>query len=84
MSEEQVNWLEEVLQAYRYIQLRMEFFESFCCWLCLPNRPGISTSDNDLQLAHSSLYTGLWVEKPPSEEAWPVQIFMSKGSKVVN
>jgi hypothetical protein len=84
MSDEQVSRLEEVLAAYRYIQMRMEFFEAFLAWMCLSNLPGFSTSDNDLQLAHSSLYTGLWVETQPSEEGWPVAIFMSKGSQVVN
>ena len=81
MSEEQAERLGEAIKAYSYIQMRIEFFAAFCSWMCLPDRPGISTSDNDLQLAHSSLYTGLWVETQPSDEAWPVQIFMSRTPK---
>lgn len=84
MSDEQISRLEEVLAAYRYIQMRMEFFAAFCSWMCLSNYPGFSTSDNDLELAHCSLYTGLWVETQPSDEAWPVTIFMSKKAAGIN
>ena len=84
MSEEQMTRLEEAIKAYSYINMRLEFFEAFLAWLCLDGSAVGRSSDNDLQLAHSSLYTGLWVETQPSDEAWPVQIFMSKGSKVVN
>ena len=84
MSAEQLDRLEEVLAAYRYIKMRLEFFGAFLEWLCIPsNGPG-ATSENDLQLAHSSLYTGLWVETQPSDEGWPVHVLMSKGSQVVN
>jgi len=83
VSAEQLERLDEVLDAYRYIQARMEFFEAFLGWLCLPNLPGCSTSHN-LQIAHSQLYAGLWVETPPSDDEWPVQVFMSKGAKGVN
>jgi hypothetical protein len=84
MSDEQLSRLEEVLAAYRYILMRVEFFEAFLAWMCLSNLPGFSTSDNDLQLAHSSLYTGLWVETQPSDEGWPVTIFMSKKAAGIN
>lgn len=78
MSEEQASALEELVSLYSYILMRIEFFEAAMAWLCIHDGMSIHDSSNDIQLAHSCLYTGLWVETQPADDAWPVHIFMSK------
>lgn len=81
MSEEQYERMEEFLAVYRYILVRVEFLEAALAWLCIHDGMSLHDSSNDIQLAHSSLYSGQWVENPPPEESWPVQIYMSKGGQ---
>jgi hypothetical protein len=84
VSDEQLGHLEEVSKAYSYVLMRLEFLEAALAWLCLWNPSDVLSREKEIAMAHSCLYTGLWVTTPPEEEMETMKVFVSKGSSAVN